>query len=283
MLITLCQPLPPPFLSPSFPWPWQLIYLLPMNQPTCGCGQETGTHSESQEQLSLGDRIVKFIGWMGGFYSRKSVNANVYAVVYLQHVCTFITEQPQSNVQCWLSVQIMTSAITHYPEHVCSHIYSSVHVYVHAAKILYHMLLYWQVLSRSALEIYKSCIDQLDYEAFFRGAVATAAHPLITLVISLSSNAIACSMPDILQSWFLVAQLHIWLCLVRLKREGKDGAYVTRQVVSTFWFDVKERTKALGVSWLSYTASTIHCVFFRGGSLSHTHSLTHTHTHVVYI
>ena len=40
----------------------------------------------------------------------------------------------------------------------------------------------------TALEIYKSCIDQLDYEAFFKGVVK-----------SLSSNATACSMPDTLQ------------------------------------------------------------------------------------
>lgn len=55
-------------------------------------------------------------------------------------------------------------------------------------------------------------------------------------------------MPDSFQSWFLVAQLHLWLCLVRLKREGKDGDYLLKQMVAMFWNDVEARMKILGVS-----------------------------------
>ena len=62
------------------------------------------------------------------------MGSSLYVVVYLQHVCTFITEQPQSNVQCWSSVQIMTSAITHYPYHVCVCKLLNAHAYVHAAR-----------------------------------------------------------------------------------------------------------------------------------------------------
>ena len=40
----------------------------------------------------------------------------------------------------------------------------------------------------------------------------------------------------------------MWLCLVRLKREGKDGSLVIREVVTTFWHDVKQRMRVLGVS-----------------------------------
>lgn len=64
--------------------------------------------------------------------------------------------------------------------------------------------------------------------------------PLLTL---------ACSLPNTFQSWFLIAHLHVWLCLVRLKREGKDGSLVIREVVSTFWYDVQQRMAMLGVSW----------------------------------
>jgi cytochrome b pre-mRNA-processing protein 3 len=81
------------------------------------------------------------------------------------------------------------------------------------------------VLSRSALKIYQSCVDELDYESFFK----------------------VCRLPDSLHSWFLIAQLHIWLLMVRLKREGEDGRYLIRELVSMFWNDVKERPKALGV------------------------------------
>ena len=58
-------------------------------------------------------------------------------------------------------------------------------------------------------------------------------------------------MPDSFQSWFLVAHLHVWLCMVRLKREGKDGDYLMKQVVSTFWYGVEQRMNVLGVSGIS--------------------------------
>ena len=56
-------------------------------------------------------------------------------------------------------------------------------------------------------------------------------------------------MPDSFQSWFLSAHLNVWLCMVRLKREGKDGNYLTKQIVSMFWYDVEQRIKELGVSY----------------------------------
>ena len=65
----------------------------------------------------------------------------------------------------------------------------------------------------------------------------------------------ACSMPDSFQSWFLVAQLHVWLCLVRLKREGRDGEFVIQNVVSTFWYDVQQRMQVLGVSSVNLASS----------------------------
>lgn len=57
----------------------------------------------------------------------------------------------------------------------------------------------------------------------------------------------ACSLPDSFQSWFLIAHLHVWLFMVRLKREGPDGEYLIRQVVSTFWYDVEHRMRAMEV------------------------------------
>ncbi|KAL5490880.1 hypothetical protein EMCRGX_G016073 [Ephydatia muelleri] len=82
------------------------------------------------------------------------------------------------------------------------------------------------VLSRSAKTLYENCIDKVDYENFFK----------------------VCAMPDSFQSWFLVAQLHLWLCMVRLKREGKDGDYMLKQMVAMFWNDVEARMKILGVN-----------------------------------
>ncbi|XP_001626102.3 ubiquinol-cytochrome-c reductase complex assembly factor 1 [Nematostella vectensis] len=80
------------------------------------------------------------------------------------------------------------------------------------------------VLTRSAMAMYKCCVEGINYEDFFR----------------------ACGMPDTFQSWFLINQLHIWMCLVRLKREGKDGQYLYRKLVSIMWQDVEARMKIMG-------------------------------------
>lgn len=81
------------------------------------------------------------------------------------------------------------------------------------------------VLTRSAKAMYECCVEGLDYENFFDAA----------------------GMPDTFQSWFLVNQLHVWMCLVRLKPEGKDGRYMYRRMVQIFWDDVEERMKVMGV------------------------------------
>lgn len=81
------------------------------------------------------------------------------------------------------------------------------------------------VLVRASKTLYENCMDNLKYEEFFE----------------------VCSMPDSFQSWFMVAHLHVWLFMVRLKREGKDGDYLIRQVVTTFWHDVEHRMRAMEI------------------------------------
>jgi hypothetical protein len=36
-----------------------------------------------------------------------------------------------------------------------------------------------------------------------------------------------CKLPDTFQSWFLVQQLHVWLCMVRLKVRGWLAPHLT--------------------------------------------------------
>lgn len=81
------------------------------------------------------------------------------------------------------------------------------------------------ILLKSAKTLYECCVEGLTYEDFYE----------------------ACHMPDTFQSWFLVNQLHVWMCLVRLKVEGKDGRFVYRKLVEIMWQDVEERMKVMGV------------------------------------
>ena len=125
--------------------------------PTCivlrSFSEMPSSTSLKEDQENLGNRAIKLLGWLGGFYSRKAI------------------------------------------------------------------------LTRSAKTMYECCVEGLDYQKFYDAA----------------------GMPDTFQSWFLINQLHVWMCLVRLKPEGKDGRYMYRRMVQIFWDDVEERMKVMGV------------------------------------
>ncbi|XP_028667708.1 ubiquinol-cytochrome-c reductase complex assembly factor 1 [Erpetoichthys calabaricus] len=77
----------------------------------------------------------------------------------------------------------------------------------------------------AALRMYTCCVEKINYDEFFE----------------------RCSLPDTLNSWFLVAQLHVWMCLVRMKQEGRAGKYMCRYIVHSMWEDVHQRGKVLGI------------------------------------
>nr|CAD7400714.1 unnamed protein product [Timema poppensis] len=52
---------------------------------------------------------------------------------------------------------------------------------------------------------------------------------------------------DTFLSWFLVTELHVWMVLVRLMAEGKDGRFARNVVVEAMWSDTNTRAKKLGV------------------------------------
>ncbi|KAM9482271.1 ubiquinol-cytochrome c reductase complex assembly factor 1 [Clarias gariepinus] len=77
----------------------------------------------------------------------------------------------------------------------------------------------------AALRMYTCCVERINYDEFFE----------------------KCSLPDTLNSWFLVAQLHVWMCLVRMRQEGREGKYMCRYVVHSMWEDVEQRSKIMGI------------------------------------
>ncbi|XDV35304.1 hypothetical protein PO909_005278 [Leuciscus waleckii] len=76
----------------------------------------------------------------------------------------------------------------------------------------------------AALRMYTCCVERINYDEFFE----------------------KCSLPDTLNSWFLVAQLHVWMCLVRMRQEGRAGKYMCRYIVHSMWEDVEQRSKIMG-------------------------------------
>ncbi|XP_067564039.1 ubiquinol-cytochrome c reductase complex assembly factor 1 isoform X2 [Pseudorca crassidens] len=77
----------------------------------------------------------------------------------------------------------------------------------------------------AALRMYTSCVEKTDFEEFFR----------------------RCQMPDTFNSWFLITLLHVWMCLVRMKQEGRSGKYMCRIIVHFMWEDVEQRGRIMGL------------------------------------
>ncbi|XP_075906297.1 ubiquinol-cytochrome c reductase complex assembly factor 1 isoform X2 [Nelusetta ayraudi] len=77
----------------------------------------------------------------------------------------------------------------------------------------------------AGLRMYTCCVERINYEDFLD----------------------KCSLPDTLNSWFLVVQLHVWMCLVRMRQEGRAGKFMCRYIVYSMWEDVEQRSMILGV------------------------------------
>uniref|UniRef100_A0A2K5WI62 Ubiquinol-cytochrome c reductase complex assembly factor 1 n=1 Tax=Macaca fascicularis TaxID=9541 RepID=A0A2K5WI62_MACFA len=77
---------------------------------------------------------------------------------------------------------------------------------------------------------------------------------------------LGCQMPDTFNSWFLITLLHVWMCLVRMKQEGRSGKYMCRIIVHFMWEDVQQRGRVMGVS------EPLLCCMFQG-ILSDDHGL----------
>jgi cytochrome b pre-mRNA-processing protein 3 len=55
------------------------------------------------------------------------------------------------------------------------------------------------------------------------------------------------NLPDTFHTWFLVTELHVWMLMVRLMNEGKEGRLIRNGLVNALWDDVEQRSKQLGV------------------------------------
>ena len=78
-------------------------------------------------------------------------------------------------------------------------------------------------MKKSAVNLYLSCAETPDYQAFFKEF----------------------QMPDTFFSWFLVMELHVWLMMTRLSPEGPEGKFTKEKMVEMMWEDVETRSKKL--------------------------------------
>nr|CAD7454953.1 unnamed protein product [Timema tahoe] len=76
----------------------------------------------------------------------------------------------------------------------------------------------------SGYYLYENVADKVDYALFFKEF----------------------KLSDTFFSWFLVTELHVWMTLVRVMAEGKDGRFTRNVVVEAMWSDTATRAKKLG-------------------------------------
>ncbi|XP_041060985.1 ubiquinol-cytochrome-c reductase complex assembly factor 1 isoform X1 [Carcharodon carcharias] len=82
-----------------------------------------------------------------------------------------------------------------------------------------------QKIKIAALRMYTCCVERIDYDDLFE----------------------RCNLSDTLNSWFLVAQLHVWMTLVRMKQEGREGKFMCKYIVHSMWEDLEQRGKVMGI------------------------------------
>ncbi|XP_014678600.1 PREDICTED: ubiquinol-cytochrome-c reductase complex assembly factor 1-like [Priapulus caudatus] len=73
-------------------------------------------------------------------------------------------------------------------------------------------------------KMYELCVTPIDHLYFFK----------------------ACGLPDTYNSWFVITELHVWMCMVRLMREDREGRFTRNILVQMMWDDVDKRCKQLG-------------------------------------
>lgn len=103
-------------------------------------------NTDIDQNLSVGDRILKTIGWMAGFYSRKAVSSK--ALYYGTCISNIVSN---THIHIYIAICFFLS---------CSFVFP----------FIFPSMAH-QVLSRSALQIYRTSIDEIDYEAFFKGGI----------------------------------------------------------------------------------------------------------------
>lgn len=88
------------------------------------------------------------------------------------------------------------------------------------------------VLRRSSLRLYLCCVELIDHDLFLKEF----------------------NMPDTFNSWFRITELHVWMCMVRLAQEGREGIFIRNNMMHFLWQDIEKKTRKLGENAGSYSS-----------------------------
>ncbi|XP_050407680.1 ubiquinol-cytochrome-c reductase complex assembly factor 1 [Patella vulgata] len=79
-------------------------------------------------------------------------------------------------------------------------------------------------LALAGYKMYICITDQLDLEEFVKEI----------------------NLPDTFNSWVILLDLHVWICMVRLSNMGEEGKILRQNLVQAMWQDIQKRGKQLG-------------------------------------
>lgn len=80
-------------------------------------------------------------------------------------------------------------------------------------------------LRRATVCHYEACTDRLNPDNFF----------------------INLKLPDTLYSFYLIAQLHVWMCQARSMKEGPEGRILRNEILERMWQDMDVRMSKLDI------------------------------------
>ncbi|CAH8519470.1 unnamed protein product [Heterobilharzia americana] len=100
----------------------------------------------------------------------------------------------------------------------------------------------------------------LDKTKYWLGFRSDLRYPRTTLCISGENLFVVCAeypvfehfvqhlkLPDTFQTWFSLTVLHMWMCYVRLRQEGKEGYLMKKWMDKALWGDMSRRLSAFNV------------------------------------
>lgn len=95
-------------------------------------------------------------------------------------------------------------------------------------------------LRRATIFQYEACTDKLNAAAYFEHF----------------------QLPDTLYSFFLIVQLHVWMCQARSMKEGPEGRILRNELVERMWQDMDVRLSKIEVYSSSKRKSLLEDLLF---------------------
>lgn len=95
-------------------------------------------------------------------------------------------------------------------------------------------------LRRATIFHYEACTDKLEPNNFFENF----------------------KLPDTLYSFYLVVQLHVWMCQARSMKDGQEGRILRNEIVERMWQDMDVRLSKIEVYSSSKRKSLLQDLLF---------------------